>query len=236
MGASEGIYIVEVQIMRLLDRVSILLRANLNDLMDRAEDPEKMIKQLLIEMNSQLIQVKTQVAAAIAGERRLEKLWHENEARAKDWRRRAELAIQSDDDDLAKQALARHNSYNELTEEFRVQYEQQAAQREELKEALHQLEAKVQAAEAKKDLLIVRSRQAKAKLSIRETVAGVNHTSAISHFERMEAKVEEEEFQAQAYVELDKDTIEAKFHQLEQEDALERQLHDLKEQVLEESR
>src|SRR6188508_87847 len=132
--------------MQLLDRVSVLLRANINDMLDRAEDPEKMIKQLLIEMNSQLIQVKTQVAAAIAGERRLEKLWQDNDARAKDWRRRAELAVQSNDDDLARQALARHNSYTELAQGFRTQYDEQAAQRQALRDALQQLEAKVASA------------------------------------------------------------------------------------------
>jgi len=221
--------------MQLLDRVSVLLRANINDMLDRAEDPEKMIKQLLIEMHGQLIQVKTQVAAAIAGERRLEKLWQDNDARAKDWRRRAELAVQSNDDDLAKQALGRHNSYTELAQGFRAQYEEQAAQRQALRDALQQLEAKVASAEAKKDLLIVRSRQAKAKLLIRETVAGVHSTSAINQFERMEAKVIEEELKADAYTELDKDTIEARFHQLEQEESLERQLLELKEQAVAEA-
>jgi phage shock protein A len=100
-----------------------------------------------------------------------------------------------------------------------------------LRDALDQLEAKVAAAEAKKDLLIVRSRQARAKLTIRETVAGVRSTSAIGQFERMEARVMEEELRAEAYAELDKDTIEARFHQLEQEEGLERQLLELKEQV-----
>src|SRR5688500_15799500 len=142
--------------MNLLDRVSILIRANLNDLVDRAEDPEKVINQLLIDMNNQLIQIKTQVAAAIAGARRLEKLWRDNEAKAADGQRRARRAVEAGDDDLARQALARHNTYSELADGFRVQHEQQSAQTHALKDALTQLEAKVQAAEARRDLLVAR--------------------------------------------------------------------------------
>src|SRR6266487_1707873 len=99
--------------MGLLDRVSTLMRANLNDLLDRAEDPEKVIRQLLIDMNSQLLQVKTQVAASIADEKRLEPRCRENQEKADEWEGKAELAVEKSDDELAKAALARRNSFSE---------------------------------------------------------------------------------------------------------------------------
>jgi len=215
--------------MGLLDRVATLIKANINDLLDRAEDPEKVIKQLILDMNSQLVQVKAQVAAAIADEQKLKRRWEENQAAADEWQRKAELAVDKGEDDLAKQALARRNSYAALADGFRKQYEEQAAQVEQLKDALRQLEAKIEEAEAKKDLLIARSRRARAETHVRETLAGVREVSALSEFERLEEKVEEEELRARAAAELDTDTLESKFEKLEQEADLDRQLRELKE-------
>ncbi|HEY3117664.1 MAG TPA: PspA/IM30 family protein, partial [Chloroflexota bacterium] len=140
--------------MGLLDRVSILVRANLNDLIERAEDPEKVVKQLILDMNNQLIQVRTHVATAIADERKLQRLWEQNETRANDWQLRAEKAVTAGNDDLAKQCLSRALTYREIADGFRHQHKTQEGQAEKLREAFHQLEAKIQAAEARKDLLI----------------------------------------------------------------------------------
>ena len=134
--------------MGLMERVSTLVRANLNDLLERAEDPEKTIKQILIDMSSQLIQVRTQVAAAIADERKLKKLWQENQTIAVEWQRKAEIAVDRTDDDLARQALARRNSYTELTDGFRKQFEEHTTRVTALKDALQELEAKIQEAQA----------------------------------------------------------------------------------------
>src|SRR5215216_4317623 len=157
--------------MRLLDRVSTLMRANLNDLLDRAEDPEKVIRQLLIDMNNQLLQVKTQVAASIADEKRLYQRYQENEQKATEWERKAELAVDKGNDELAKEALSRRNSFRESSQGFFQQWQEQSAQVAQLKDALHQLERKIQEAEAKKDLLIARSRRAKVETRIHETMA-----------------------------------------------------------------
>src|SRR5438477_11165606 len=101
------------KIMGVLDRVSTLLRANINDLISRAEDPEKVINQLVLDMNNQLIQVKTQVAAAIAAQKQLEKRWQDNQAKADDYQHKAEIAVERGDDELAKEALARKRTYQE---------------------------------------------------------------------------------------------------------------------------
>ncbi len=217
--------------MGLLDRISTLLRANLNDLIDRAEDPEKVLKQLILDMNSQLVQVKTQVAAAIADEKMLYKRYEENQALADEWERKAELAVRKGDDELAKEALSRRNAYRQTADGFKQQWQDQSRQVETLKDALRQLEAKIQEAEAKKDLLIARSRRAKAETQIRETMAGISTPSALSQFEQLEQRVEEQEARADAARELETDTLEEKFAHLESETQLESDLAALKAKV-----
>jgi phage shock protein A len=212
----------------ILDRVSTLIRANINDLIDRAEDPEKIVNQLLVDMNNQLLQVKTQVAASIADEKQLQQRWQENQQKADDWHRKAELAVSKGQDDLAREALARYNSYQQTADGFKEQYEHQAQQVQVLKDALGQLDAKIQEAQTKKDLLIARSRRAKAETTIRSTLAGVDSSGALSSFERMESKVSQQEARAAALGELDTDTTEQRFALLEKENTVEQQLAALK--------
>jgi phage shock protein A len=215
--------------MSILDRVSLLLRANVSDMIDRAEDPEKVVKQLIVDMNNQLLQVKTQVAASIADEKLLYQRYQDNQAKADDWQRKAELAVERGQDDMAKEALSRRNAYQQTADGFKTQYDQQAAQVEQLKTALHQLEAKIQDAQTKQELLIARSRRAKAETQIRTTLSGLNQNSALSQFDRIEAKVNQQEAQAAALGELDTDTMEHRFQLLEQESEVDRQLAELKQ-------
>jgi phage shock protein A len=217
--------------MGVLDRVSTLIRANINDLINKAEDPEKVIRQLILDMNNQLIQVKTQVAAAIADERLLQKRYEDNQKKADEWQRKAELAVTSGQDELAKEALLRRRSFQETADGFKEQWTQQAAQVEQLKDALTQLEAKITEAQTKKDLLIARSRRAKAETSIRQTLANADSTSALGDFQRMEEKVDEQEARAKAYAELDEDTLDQRFKQMEQEDEVSKELEALKAKV-----
>jgi phage shock protein A len=148
--------------MALLERVSTLVRANLNDLIDKAEEPEKMIKQVILDMNNQLLQVKTQVAIAIADQHLLEKKKIENEDKIREWTRKAELAVDKKQDDLARAALLRVESYRDLSSNFAQQLEDQKAQVENLKSALRNLDQKLAEANAKADLLIAQHRRARA--------------------------------------------------------------------------
>ena len=214
--------------MGILDRVSTLLRANVNDMIDRAEDPEKVVKQLIADMNNQLIQVKTQVAAAIADEKQLYQRYQDNQAKANDWQQRAELAVEKGQDDMAREALSRRNAFQQTADGFKEQYDQQAAQVEQLKEALHQLELKIQDAQTKEQLLIARSRRAKAETQIRSTLSGMDQSSALASFQRIEDKVAQQEARAAALGELDTDTMEHRFQLMEQESEVDRQLADLK--------
>ena len=126
--------------MALLERVSTLVRANLNDLIDRAEHPEKMIKQIMQDRENQLMQVKTQVAIAIADEHLLLKKQKENEEKIADWTRKAEIAVDKKQDDLARVALERSLTSKQLAEGFAQQVADQKLQVETLKSALHKLE------------------------------------------------------------------------------------------------
>jgi phage shock protein A len=214
--------------MGILDRASTLIRANINDLIDRAEDPEKVIKQLLADMNNQLLQVKTQVAAAIADEKQLYQRYQENQVKATEWQRKAELAVERGQDDLAREALARRNAFNSTAVGFQEQYAEQSRQVEVLKDALQKLQSKITEAETKKDLLIARSRRAKAETTIRTTLSGLDQSGALASFERMEDKVRMQEARASALGELETDTTEQRFALLEQESEVDLQLAELK--------
>src|SRR5258708_25793503 len=140
--------------MALYDRVSNCVRANINELIEQAEEPEKMIKQVILDMQNQLLQVKTQVAIAIADQHLLEKRQKENEDKTAEWMRKAELAVTKKEDDLARAALHRVESYREMAGRFSQEVADQKTQVENLKTALRPLAQKLAEAQGKADLLI----------------------------------------------------------------------------------
>ncbi|MFN0074309.1 MAG: PspA/IM30 family protein [Chloroflexota bacterium] len=217
--------------MSILDRVGLLLRSNINDLLDRAEDPEKTINQLIIDMNNQLADVRKQVAGAIADENQLHDKFEDNQAKANDWEEKARLAVSKNEDELAKEALTRRNNFQQTADGFRAQWQEQSTQVAELKGALESLTAKVQEAETKRDLLIARSRRAKAESSIRETLQGIDKTSAVSDFERMDDRVSRQEAEAKALRQLETDDVEERFKKLESDSDVDAQLADLKSKM-----
>ena len=216
--------------MALLERVATLVRANLNDLIDKAEDPEKMIKQVILDMQNQLLQVKTQVAIAIADQHLLAKKQKENDDKVAEWTRKAELAVDKKKDDLARAALQRAESYRELSESFAQQTTDQKAQAENLKTALRQLEQKLAEAEGKADLLVAQHRRARAANRATDAQFKFHGTSRSSTFDRMKRKVAHSEATAQAKGELVADDVELRLAALEKEDKIEQLLADLKSQ------
>jgi len=214
--------------MALLDRVSTLIRANLNDLIDRAEEPEKMIKQVILDMQNQLLQVKTQVAIAIADLHLLEQKRTSNEDKVREWMRKAELAVTKGQDDLARAALGRVESYRELTESFAQQLEDQHAQVEQLKTALRQLDQKLAEAEGKADLLVAQHRRARAAGKAGDARLAFDAQSRSSAFNRMRRKVEHSEALGQAKADLADDHVEERLLALEREDRIDRLLAELK--------
>ena len=214
--------------MALLERVSTLVRANLNDLIDKAEHPEKMIKQVILDMENQLLQVKTQVAIAIADQHLLEKKQKENEDKVSEWMRKAELAVTKKDDDLARAALQRVESYRELAGSFGEQVIDQKAQVENLKTALRQLGAKLAEAQGKADLLIAQHRRARAVGKASDAKMAAGNGSSSSAFDRMKRKVAHTSAVSQAKSEIAADDVEDRLAALEKEDKIEQLLAELK--------
>jgi phage shock protein A len=214
--------------MALLERVSTLIRANLNDLIDKAEHPEKMIKQVILDMQNQLLQVKTQVAIAIADQHLLEKKQKENEEKTAEWIRKAELAVAKRDDDLARAALHRVESYRELTGSFAQQVADQKAQAENLKTALRQLEQKLTEANAKADLLIAQHRRARAVGKAHDARTAIGDHSKSAAFDRMKHKIAHNEAVSQAKSELGAEDVEDRFVAIEKADRIEQLLAEMK--------
>ena len=175
--------------MGLLERVSTLIRANLNDMIDRAEDPEKMIKQVILDMENQYLQVKTQVAVSIADQHILEKKLHEQEDTGKDWMRKAEVAVDKSQDDLARAALDRFQTAQRLAQSFQEQVNDQKAQVDTLKNALIKLEQKLDEAKSKREVLLARHRRSIAldKAAKAQVALGDNSNSA--SFDRLKERV-----------------------------------------------
>ena len=214
--------------MALLERVSTLVRANLNDLIDKAEHPEKMIKQVIIDMQNQLLQVKTQVAIAIANQHLLEKKQKENADNVAEWMRKAELAVDKKQDDMARVALQRVESYRDLSDGFGQQVTDQKAQVENLKTALRQLEQKLTEAQAKADLLIAQHRRARAVGKASDAKLAIGDNSKAATFDRMKRKVAHSEAMSQAKSEIAADNVEERLAALEKEDRIEQLLVELK--------
>ena len=220
--------------MSVFSRISTVFKANVNDALTKAEDPEKVLNQLTIEMNAQLVDTKQKVAAAIADEKRLQRQYQETAEQAKGWEEKATVAIQKERDDLAREALARRNEAQQLTDEYKIQWDKQRQAVEQLKEHLRGLERKIGEANRKKHLLIARQKRAKAQKAIHETMSGMKDSSAFDTFDRMEQKVGDMETRADAAAEMadfEKDPLEAEFAALEKTGSVEDDLAALKAQL-----
>ncbi|HLH07416.1 MAG TPA: PspA/IM30 family protein [Terriglobales bacterium] len=216
--------------MALLERVSTLIRANLNDLVDKAEDPEKMIKQVILDMQNQLIQVKTQVAIALADQHLLEKKLKETQDLDADWMRRAELAVDKKQDDLAKAAIDRSLSYKVLSDNYKQQVADQKIEVENLKSALQKLEQKLSEAQAKADLLVAQHRRSRVLGKARDAQIAASNSANSGTFDRMKRKVSHEEAVAQAKGEIaGDDSLSDKLVALEKEDKINQLLAEMKE-------
>lgn len=214
--------------MGLLERVSTLVRANLNDLIDRAENPSTMIKQVILDMENQLLQVKTQVAISIADQHMLEKKAEVSAAAVAEWMRKAELAVDKGHDELARAALERHKSAKQTMASFEQQIEDQRAQVATLKSALGKLEQKLTEAQAKSDMLLAQHRRARALGKASDAQIAIGGRSTIRTFERMKEKVIVHEAVSQAKAELAADNVEERFAELERDDEVDRLLAELK--------
>lgn len=222
--------------MGIFQKLSTLLRSNINDAIARAENPEKMLNQVLIDMREQLAKAKQEVAVAIADERKLKAQLEDEQKLANDWEHRAMLAIREGRDDLAKQALLRQQEHGERAMHLEETWRRQADETERLKDALRQLNDRIEEAKRKKNLLVAKQKRAQAQKRIHETMAGLNDQSAFATFERMAEKIEETERRALASAEvaetLSGDTLEQEFSRLKPaEESVDFRLLELKQKM-----
>jgi len=214
--------------MGLLERVSTLIRANLNDMIDRAEDPEKLIKQVILDMDNQYLQVKTQVAVSIADQHMLEKKLRENEDAGRDWMRKAELSVEKQNDDLARAALDRFQTSQKLALSYREQVDDQKLQVGTLKNALIKLEQKLDEAKAKRDLFLARHRRGVALGKAARAQSAIGDNSRSAAFDRLQDRANHTEAVASAEVELLNENAGDRLARLDRDSEIERLLAELK--------
>ncbi|BFM40835.1 PspA/IM30 family protein [Synechocystis sp. LKSZ1] len=217
--------------MGLFDRLGRVVRANLNDLVSKAEDPEKVLEQAVIDMQEDLVQLRQAVARTIAEQKRTEQRYNQDLGEAGKWEQRAKLALAKGDENLAREALTRKKSFSETAATYKAQLDQLTGQVEGLKRNLIALESKISEAKTKKNMLQARAKAAKANEELQKTLSGIDTSSAMGAFERMENKVLDLEARSQAIGELGGVGIDNQFAQLEASSDVEDELALLKAQM-----
>jgi phage shock protein A len=214
--------------MGIFDRLRRVIKANVNSAIDKAEDPEKMLNQLIIDMNQQLIEAKKAVATAIADEKRLERQVQDYRGQSLEWEKRAVLAIRAAEqdpskadyyEDLAKQALLRKKENEDVANKLQEQLSAQHNAVEKLKSSLKDLQNRMDEAQRRRTLLVARAKRAEAQKKIQEQITGMSDRSAFAEFEKMAQKVDQIEAEADALSEIESSThstsLENEFKKLE---------------------
>ena len=205
--------------MGIFSRIGSLFKSNINDLISKSEDQEKMLNQVVLDMQNQLVEAKKQVAVSIADQKRLEKQRDEQGDLAQEWERKAMLAVRANDEGLAREALKRKSEHDSQFAEFTKQAQLKKDAVDKLKEQLRVLNDKIEEAKRKKNILIARQKRAEAQKTIQGTMSGLSDTGAFDTFERMSQKVDQIEAEAEATTdlgnELTGDTLAQKFKALE---------------------
>jgi phage shock protein A len=220
--------------MGILERISTLIKANINELLDKAEDPEKMLNQLIRDMEEGYREAREQVINSMADQKRLEKKYLANLNLAKEWEHKAEVAVQSSDEDLARKALKRAQDYEELSNDLKLALDKQEDSVANLRVQLVALRAKIEEAKQKRGVLVARHRRLEAEEKIRESTSGLKATDeAFAAFQRMEDRIELEEMRMEAVAELaeldeEAEAVEARLAQEEAELQIEERLSALK--------
>ncbi len=217
--------------MGLFDRLSRVVRSNINDLVSKAEDPEKVLEQAVIDMQEDLVQLRQAVARAIATQKRTEQQYNKNQSESNNWQQRAQLALSKGDENLAREALVRKKSFADTAATLKAQLDQQSGTVGTLKRNLIALESKISEAKTKKDMLKARANAAKANKQLQDSVNNIGTSSAMGAFERMEEKVMQVEAESEAAVSLGGTGLEQQFAQLEAGSGVDDELAAMKAQL-----
>jgi phage shock protein A len=218
--------------MSIFGRVADIFKANINDILDRAEDPEKMIKQMVIEMEEAVNKATLAVGSAIANEKQLERQYTKQLAQTNDWQQKAVQAVNAGRDDLARQALERKNTIQKNVTDLERMHSEARATAINLRGQLDQLKSKLEEARMRQNTLIARSQAAKAKKQIAQSFSGVG-SDAFSKFDKLEQKVEKTEAEAEAFAQLagENTSLEDQFKQLGSGAEVDDELSSLKAQL-----
>jgi phage shock protein A len=218
--------------MGMIQRVSDILKANINRMLDEAEDPEAVLDQLIQEMQETYRKSKIEVAKALADEKRLKHLTQTNQEMAHKWGRKAVLAVEKSDDDLAREALKRKRSYEDIGHEFESQWNEQKKVTDVLRENLFGLESKIDEARRKKSLLSARQKRALAQKKLQDTLEQATSEQTYLTIGKFEEKITEIEARAEAEIDLIDGEFEGRFRELDRRgDNIEDELAELKTQV-----
>lgn len=212
--------------MGVFDRIGDLVRANVNDLLDRAEDPEKMVKQIIVDMEKQIQQATQSLGQAMASERQAAKQLENAKATSKDWEEKAKLALQAGNQDLARKALSSKVAADGNIQSLQASYDQISAQTAELRSRVEILKGKLDEARMRQNMLIARARMADAQQNVATTLSSTSSDSAFSKLDKMERKIEGKEAQAEAFSSMSGDTTFAKdeFKELAQNSAVDAEM------------
>ncbi|AKG22825.1 PspA/IM30 family protein [Calothrix sp. 336/3] len=215
--------------MGFIDRISRVIRANINDKVRQAEDPEKILEQAVTEMQANLVQLRQAAAVAIATQKRTERQAAQAQSTSEQWYRHAQVALQKGDEPLARDALTKRHAYQETAEALTSQIQQQSIVVNQLKQDMRSLELKMNEIRAKKAMYIARARSAEASVKLQELLGDTS--SSINAFERMEEKVMQLEAQAEAIAITGTDDLEKKFLSLADSNDIDAEISQIKAQL-----
>jgi len=217
--------------MSIFSRISDLLSANINAMLDQAEDPEKMADEYLRQLNNELYEAKTSVAAAMADAMKLNTKETQYGAETDQWASKAEAALRAGDENLAKAALGRKVQASKLAEQYRQQSDAQDQQVEQLQQALVQLETRIAETRAKKEMIVAKKNRAQTQEAIQRTVRGLGNINAVDKLDQLEERVDDRLARADAMAKLEQGTLESKFRDLEQDQEVDSELAELKRKL-----
>jgi len=217
--------------MSIFDRISDLLSANINSMLDKAEEPEKMADEYLRQLNNEMYEAKTSVAAAMADAMKLNNREAQYSAETEQWASKAEAALRAGDENLAKAALSRKVQASKLAEQYRQQSDSQDEQVNQLQQALVQLETRIVETKSKKEMIVAKKNRAQTQEAIQRTVRGLGNITAMDKLDQLEEKVDDRLARADAMAKLEQGTLESKFRDLEQDQEVDNELAELKKKL-----
>lgn len=217
--------------MSILGRIKDLVSANVNAMLDKAEDPEKMANEYLRQLTNELYEARTNVASSMADETKLEQKMLQFQGEADQWQTKAEAALRAGDETLAKAALARKVQSQKMADQYRQQHTAQSEQVDALQDALVQLETRIAEVKAKKELIIAKKNRAQTQEAIQRTVQSIGRVSALDKLDQLEEKVDDRLNRAEAMAKLEGDSLDQRFRDLEKETEVDSELAELKRKM-----